>query len=349
MAAALPSLPADGRRGWTCADGSTRTITSTQLTYAHPVLVGRRRGALDPVPSSPAPVAARAGNPAAAATCGESAETRRGAEQAADSAAGASRWKPKRRVRDSAWIRNRGVREDEGRAEPRQHSPGKVRARGERAGAGGGAPRHGPRDLSVALQTITDCRLPVALRRGPSSVRVKSFSCPCRRGMEGATETETELLEEEEDVTEDEEGLAGEEEEEEEGHEGYEDEGHDRDDGGGGSEATLSQDTEDDADAKIGGDVSSRPDGGSVDYGDFLQQQYNELVAKLQSYKESHGDCNVPRDWAENPKLGAWVHEQRERHRKGNLPKDRQGIGLSYFTSSCPLAFSEHQGSLVQV
>jgi hypothetical protein len=30
-------------------------------------------------------------------------------------------------------------------------------------------------------------------------------------------------------------------------------------------------------------------------------------LAKLKKYKRKHGDCNVPRDWAEDPRLGNWV------------------------------------------
>jgi hypothetical protein len=34
-------------------------------------------------------------------------------------------------------------------------------------------------------------------------------------------------------------------------------------------------------------------------------------LTKLQAYKREHGDCNVPRDWAEDPVLGNWVTKQR--------------------------------------
>jgi hypothetical protein len=34
-------------------------------------------------------------------------------------------------------------------------------------------------------------------------------------------------------------------------------------------------------------------------------------LAKLKVYKRKHGDCNVPRGWAEDPRLGQWVKEQR--------------------------------------
>jgi hypothetical protein len=34
-------------------------------------------------------------------------------------------------------------------------------------------------------------------------------------------------------------------------------------------------------------------------------------LAKLNDYAREHGDCNVPRDWAEDPELGSWVSTQR--------------------------------------
>jgi hypothetical protein len=39
-------------------------------------------------------------------------------------------------------------------------------------------------------------------------------------------------------------------------------------------------------------------------------------LASLKAYKERHGDCNVPRSWAEDKRLGTWVMTQRARKRK---------------------------------
>jgi len=89
------------------------------------------------------------------------------------------------------------------------------------------------------------------------------------------------------------------------------------------SEATVSEGRGGAQDGGDGdGEASSRLEA-NADYGDFLQQQYSELMQKLKEYKEKHGDVNVPRDYVHDPKLGAWVYEQRERGRKGALPKDR--------------------------
>jgi hypothetical protein len=39
-------------------------------------------------------------------------------------------------------------------------------------------------------------------------------------------------------------------------------------------------------------------------------------LARLAAYKAAHGDCNVPRGWAEDPRLGTWVNKQRALKRK---------------------------------
>jgi hypothetical protein len=39
-------------------------------------------------------------------------------------------------------------------------------------------------------------------------------------------------------------------------------------------------------------------------------------LAKIKVYKRSHGDCNVPRNWAEDPTLGIWVKDQRQSKKK---------------------------------
>ena len=39
-------------------------------------------------------------------------------------------------------------------------------------------------------------------------------------------------------------------------------------------------------------------------------------VARLAAYKEAHGDCSVPKGWAEDPRLGNWVNDQRTVKRK---------------------------------
>ena len=36
-------------------------------------------------------------------------------------------------------------------------------------------------------------------------------------------------------------------------------------------------------------------------------------------YKRRHGDCNVPRGWAEDPPLGRWASTQREAKLEGMM------------------------------
>jgi hypothetical protein len=38
------------------------------------------------------------------------------------------------------------------------------------------------------------------------------------------------------------------------------------------------------------------------------EQSYTQQA----SYKAKHGDCNVPRDWTDDPRLGRWVGRQRQ-------------------------------------
>ena len=39
---------------------------------------------------------------------------------------------------------------------------------------------------------------------------------------------------------------------------------------------------------------------------------WEDSLAKLKAYKRKHGNCNVPRHWAEDPALGGWVDRQRK-------------------------------------
>ena len=53
------------------------------------------------------------------------------------------------------------------------------------------------------------------------------------------------------------------------------------------------------------------PQGQPHDVGHWAAQ-----LARLAAYKVAHGDCNVPKRWAEDPRLGNWVNDQRQRKRK---------------------------------
>ncbi len=61
---------------------------------------------------------------------------------------------------------------------------------------------------------------------------------------------------------------------------------------------------------------------------------WDELFATLSTYKQKYGDCNVPREWPENPKLGKWCAHQRTAYQNGKLPDDRlqklEGLGFAW-------------------
>ena len=61
---------------------------------------------------------------------------------------------------------------------------------------------------------------------------------------------------------------------------------------------------------------------------------WDELFTALSTYKQKHGDCNVPREWPDNPKLGKWCAHQRTAHQNGKLPDDRiqhlEGLGFAW-------------------
>ncbi len=52
---------------------------------------------------------------------------------------------------------------------------------------------------------------------------------------------------------------------------------------------------------------------------DVADSCWEEMFARLVRYKEVHDDCNVPKDWHENPKLGSWVDMQRQLRKNERL------------------------------
>jgi hypothetical protein len=45
---------------------------------------------------------------------------------------------------------------------------------------------------------------------------------------------------------------------------------------------------------------------------ELLGAGWEAQLVKLKAHKRLHGDCNVPQRWAEDPKLGSWVRDQRK-------------------------------------
>ena len=52
---------------------------------------------------------------------------------------------------------------------------------------------------------------------------------------------------------------------------------------------------------------------------DLWEKRFAELI----EFKKGHDHCDVPKDWSENPKLGAWVNNQRRNKKKGILSTER--------------------------
>jgi hypothetical protein len=62
---------------------------------------------------------------------------------------------------------------------------------------------------------------------------------------------------------------------------------------------------------------------------DQLEVRWEAQLARLTAYKAEHGDCNVSWDWAEDPWLGGWVHQQRHCKQKldrGELSVSSRGV-----------------------
>ena len=54
-----------------------------------------------------------------------------------------------------------------------------------------------------------------------------------------------------------------------------------------------------------------------------LDEQWEKRFAELITFKETHGHCNVPRTYPENPQLGVWVTNQRTNRSVGKLSEIR--------------------------
>lgn len=57
--------------------------------------------------------------------------------------------------------------------------------------------------------------------------------------------------------------------------------------------------------------------------GDGITAEWQARFDKLFRYKETHGDCDVPAKWRENPQLGNWVSQQRQSRKNGTLHPER--------------------------
>ena len=55
---------------------------------------------------------------------------------------------------------------------------------------------------------------------------------------------------------------------------------------------------------------------------DRIGNTWDERLGELMAYKQQHGDCNVPRNWPENPPLSNWVGTQRKL--RETMPPERR-------------------------
>jgi hypothetical protein len=58
--------------------------------------------------------------------------------------------------------------------------------------------------------------------------------------------------------------------------------------------------------------------------GDGISAEWQARFEELLRYKQTHGDCQVPAKWPENPQLGNWVSQQRQNRKGGTLHPERQ-------------------------
>ena len=51
--------------------------------------------------------------------------------------------------------------------------------------------------------------------------------------------------------------------------------------------------------------------------------KWTSMLEQMKTYRAENGDCNVPCKYPHNPKLGRWVHTQRNQRKNGELSAQR--------------------------
>ena len=79
------------------------------------------------------------------------------------------------------------------------------------------------------------------------------------------------------------------------------------------------------------GQVGQQPAGAQEGAGPRRPQRRDDAgweaqLAKLKAYKRKHGDCNVPKGWAEDPRFASWVFHQRRSKKKLDRGEPREGM-----------------------
>ena len=77
---------------------------------------------------------------------------------------------------------------------------------------------------------------------------------------------------------------------------------------------------------------------------------WDEMFAALVGYREKHGDCNVTQTYAEDPKLGTWVTNQRRRQRIGKLGLEcfRRLEAVGFVWDTLVASWEEMFGALIE-
>ena len=57
--------------------------------------------------------------------------------------------------------------------------------------------------------------------------------------------------------------------------------------------------------------------------GEVTKRRWDEMYQLLKPYHTTHGDTDVPHRWKEDPKLAAWVGQQRQRRKNGLITDDQ--------------------------
>ena len=62
-------------------------------------------------------------------------------------------------------------------------------------------------------------------------------------------------------------------------------------------------------------------------------------LTKLKAYNQRHGDCSVPKGWAEEPRLATWVSAQRQYKKKLDRGDPSKGMMVAWVAKLDALGF----------
>jgi hypothetical protein len=67
---------------------------------------------------------------------------------------------------------------------------------------------------------------------------------------------------------------------------------------------------------------------------------WERRLTKLEAYKRRHGDCSVPRGWAEDMQLGKWVDNKRTHKKALERGEPCQGMTVARVAKLDALGFA---------